>query len=66
MDNKEIKEQADWLRFELESINCDPILTDALVNTLSDNVTKTSELITRIQYLKLDALESAREETKLD
>ena len=53
MNSETIKEQADWLRFELESINCDPILTKALVTTLNDNGAKTSELITRIHYIKL-------------
>ena len=58
MNSVTIKEQADWLRFELESINYDPILTEALVTTLSDNVAKTSELITRIHYIKLDQCSS--------
>ena len=58
MNSETIKEQADWLRFELESINFDPILTEALVTTLIDNVAKTSELITRIHYFKLDQCSS--------
>ena len=45
-------------KVELESINYDPILTEALVTTLSDNVAKTSELITRIHYIKLDQCSS--------
>tara|TARA_B100001029_G_scaffold169217_1_gene163924 strand:+ start:133 stop:312 length:180 start_codon:yes stop_codon:yes gene_type:complete len=58
MNSETIKEQADWLRFELESINCDPILTKALVTTLNDNGAKTSELITRIHYIKFDQFSS--------
>ena len=40
-------------------------MTEALVTTLSDNVAKTSELITRIQYIKLDQCPSKEATTSI-